>query len=61
MGAFVKRGGYVVTTPDKKYVSNSEVDQPTLKKIAEVLGMKPDEREKLRVITSIWIDASDKS
>ncbi len=60
MSGFVKRGGYVVTTPDKKYVSNTPVNQQTLQKIVEILGIKAEDKEKLKVITSIFIDASDK-
>ena len=60
MGEFVKRGGYVVTTPDKKFVYNVQVDQRKLQEIAALLGIKPDDREKMRVITSIFVDAADK-
>jgi len=60
MGAFAKRGGYVVTTPDKKYVSNAQVDQEKLKQIAEILGIKQEDMEKLRTISTIYIDASGK-
>lgn len=60
MGAFAKRGGYVITTPEKKYVSNSEVDQKKLQKIAEILGISPEDRAKLKVISTIYVDASGK-
>jgi hypothetical protein len=60
MGRFVERGGYVVTTPDQKFVYNVQVDQQKLQQIAALLGIKPDDIDKMRTISTIYIDASGK-
>ncbi len=47
MGDFVKRGGYVVTTPQRNYVGNRDVDQATLEKIIVLLGIGQAHRDEL--------------
>lgn len=63
MAGFVKHGGYVVTTSRKNYVSEKDVDQQTLKQIADLLGIKPADTDKLAAesIRTISIYAPDKS
>jgi hypothetical protein len=59
MGDFVKRGGYVVTTPHRNYVGNKDIDQATLEKIVVLLGIGPAHREELAAesIRTISINA----
>jgi hypothetical protein len=63
MGDFVKPGGYVVTTPHKNYLGNKDIDQDTLKKIVELLGIGPAHRAELarESIRTVFIHARDKS
>jgi hypothetical protein len=57
MAANVGRGGYVVTTRSENWLAYQvTVDDQTLSKVAEVLGIEPDLRKKLTSeIRSIYI------
>jgi len=44
---FVPDGGYVVTTTDRTLVRKVVVDEQTLDKIAELLGIPKAERDRL--------------
>jgi hypothetical protein len=61
MGDFVKRGGYVITTPHRNYVGNRDIDQDTLKKIVALLGIGPAHKDELAAesIRTISINARD--
>jgi hypothetical protein len=65
MGFFPKSGGFVVTTPDKNYVypEDGNIDQATLNRIAEILGIPKADREKLAAesIRTIFVYGPAKS
>jgi hypothetical protein len=63
MGDIVRRGGFIITTSGGNLVSNKDIDQETLLKVAELLGIKPAHKQELgqETIRSIFIYTSDKS
>jgi hypothetical protein len=63
MGIWTKPGGFIVTTPDKNFVHKRDIDQETLKAIADHLGIPKADGDKLmkEPIRSIFIYASDES
>jgi hypothetical protein len=64
MGDSAKLGGCIITTPNKTYISKKAIDQKTLHKIADLLGIRAADRRKLTVesIRTIFIHAPpDKS
>jgi beta-galactosidase GanA len=65
MGVYVKSGGFVVTTPDKNYVypEDGRINQATLRRIAEILGIPTADIEKLAAesIRTIFVYGPAKS
>ena len=52
---FVPGGGYIVTTSDSTLRHHANINDETLKKVAELLGIPKAERGKLSNIRSISI------
>jgi hypothetical protein len=63
MGDIVRRGGFIITTSGRTYVSNKDIDQATLLKVAELLGIEPAHKHELgpETFRTIFIYTSDKS
>jgi hypothetical protein len=61
MGLY-KPAGFVVTTPTQNFVHDTHIDQATLARIAELLGIPRADKEKLTAesIRTIFIYSSDK-
>jgi hypothetical protein len=63
MGDIVRQGGFIITTSRRNFVSEKDIDQETLLKVAELLGIKPAHKHELgrETIRTIFIYTSDKS
>ena len=48
---FVAEGGYVIAASDRTLVHKVKVDEKTLKKVAELLGISKGERDQLIATT----------
>jgi uncharacterized protein YaaQ len=56
MGEFVAHGGFVVTTNTTNFVGRVKVDDQTLLKVAEILGIPTASRDRLiSEIRSIYL------
>jgi len=53
MGRYAPNGGFIVTTPDKKYIhpQDGNINQEKLHQIAEILGIPKADRDKLKAET----------
>jgi hypothetical protein len=61
MGDIVRHGGVIITTSRRSFVSDKDIDQETLLKVAELLGIKPAHKEELGTIQTIFVYTPDKS